>query len=155
VLAVAGVEGGRREQATLRQFVVSHPDGTPRKVLSMYAHRVAWQLTHGPITGDQHVLHACDNPGCCNPAHLFLGNQDLNMKDAASKGLLSMPRPKRQKVSAEQVAEMFTLRAGGMKLVRIADRFSVSKAFVSLVLKGKRRVYTAPQYQPIAQRRSA
>lgn len=60
------------------------------------AHRVAWILTHGPIPKDgpgYHgwcVCHTCDNPPCCNPAHLFLGGQNDNLQDAARKG--HMPR---------------------------------------------------------------
>ena len=51
-----------------------------------YAHRMAWALTHGPVPIGMWVLHACDNPCCCNPSHLFLGNQKENMRDCCRKG---------------------------------------------------------------------
>lgn len=51
-----------------------------------YAHRRAFELTHGPLEAGVHVLHACDNPPCCNPAHLFPGDQTLNMRDMVAKG---------------------------------------------------------------------
>ena len=53
------------------------------------AHRVSWELAHGPIPPGMWVLHHCDVPGCVNPAHHFLGTQTENMADASKKGRLA------------------------------------------------------------------
>ena len=114
--------------------------GKPRgQQAPKYAHRAAYELTHGPIPAGLSILHRCDNPICVNPAHLFLGTQADNMKDAAAKGRLHVPRPRGQKLSAAQLREIDALYAGGATQVAIATHLGVSKGFVSLYLRGERR----------------
>lgn len=49
-------------------------------------HRVAWEITNGPIPDGLCVCHHCDTPRCVNPAHLFLGTQGDNTADRDAKG---------------------------------------------------------------------
>jgi len=50
------------------------------------AHRVSYELVHGSIPKGKWVLHRCDNRGCVNPDHMFLGNNTANVQDMHSKG---------------------------------------------------------------------
>lgn len=50
------------------------------------AHRIAYSLIHGPIQDELFICHRCDNPPCCNPAHLFEGTHADNMADRRQKG---------------------------------------------------------------------
>lgn len=53
---------------------------------SYRSHRVAWVIDRGPIPPGLVVCHHCDNPPCCNPAHLFLGTIGDNNADRDAKG---------------------------------------------------------------------
>jgi len=52
----------------------------------LLTHRVAWISTNGPIPNGLCVLHRCDNPPCCNPAHHFIGTRVDNSADMIAKG---------------------------------------------------------------------
>jgi hypothetical protein len=60
------------------------PSGAVRR--HVQAHRLAWEFFNGQIPAGMSVCHHCDNPPCCNPAHLFVGTHADNMRDMARKG---------------------------------------------------------------------
>jgi hypothetical protein len=70
---------GHRNTRGYGQFNIdaTHPVG---------AHRIAYELTYGPIPPDLHCCHHCDNPPCVRPDHLFLGTRSDNSQDMVRKG---------------------------------------------------------------------
>jgi hypothetical protein len=59
-------------------------DGKPK---SRRAARMAWALANGrPLGPGMMALHRCDNPPCCNPAHLYEGTAADNMADKVARG---------------------------------------------------------------------
>lgn len=56
----------------------------PEYGTNLRAHLVAYILANGDT--DLLVCHKCDNPPCCNPAHLFQGTTKDNAVDRCQKG---------------------------------------------------------------------
>lgn len=52
------------------------------------AHRVSHAFFNGDFDQRLFVCHHCDNAGCVNPGHLFVGTHQDNMDDASHKGRL-------------------------------------------------------------------
>lgn len=101
------------------------------------AHRVAWELVHGPIPEKLNVLHRCDNRSCVNVDHLFLGTQadnvaDMIAKDRHSKGEMTS----RAKLTAEVIARCHERRQAGETLVTLAAEYGVRHDYLCKVLSG-------------------
>lgn len=103
------------------------------------AHRYAWELTNGPIADGLCCLHICDNRACVNPAHVFLGTKGDNARDmVAKRRSLSGERNHKAKLTREQVEEIRRLySAGEISQQKMADRFGVSQAHISVIVRHK------------------
>ena len=44
------------------------------------------EISERLLTGDEFACHSCDNPPCCNPAHLWAGTPLQNRRDCIAKG---------------------------------------------------------------------
>lgn len=112
------------------------------------SHRVAWELTHGPIPPGMDVLHRCDRPICVNPACLFLGTHTDNMRDCVSKGRLTRAKGQfhhNAKLTDAAVDE-FRARyaAGGITQRQLAAKYGVTLSGIQKVLYGQSWKHSLP-----------
>lgn len=87
------------------------------------SHRYSWELCNKRrIPKGMLVLHKCDNPGCVNPRHLYVGTRSDNMKD-----MMNRKRGRCSKFSTNDLQEIRKLLALGESQDSIADAFKVSQ----------------------------
>ncbi len=86
------------------------------------AHRVAWEIENGPIPERLHVCHDCDNPPCCNPAHLVTGTPLDSARDRSTKGRTRAFQP----FPVELTAQLLDMVDRGMPLSEIGRRFGIT-----------------------------
>lgn len=102
---------------------------------SVLAHRAAYWLEAGPFDLAMKVCHSCDNPTCCNPAHLFLGTQADNMADMRNKrrrlGINASEDNGRAKLTTEKVDAIRVERKAGKLLRDLAATHGVSLSTIS------------------------
>lgn len=118
------------------------------------AHRMAYALFHNDMaimekTDAYHqndnnfkcVLHHCDNTKCCNPHHLYLGNNTKNIKDKISRNRQQHMRGSANGLSKLTEADVIEMRKiyiprknGGIP--KIADDYNVSITTAWQALKG-------------------
>jgi hypothetical protein len=105
----------------------------------LYTHRVAWELAHGPIPPGMYICHTCDNPPCCNPAHLFVATPQQNVDDKVAKGRQSRGTDIRgARLTEKAVLAMRQLyAAGGLRQIDLAAMFGVAKRTVQEVTSGR------------------
>lgn len=104
-------------------------------------HRYAWESTNGPIPDSLFVLHSCDHPACCNPAHLFLGTHQDNMDDKTAKGRNAVVAGERNGKTAfteAQVVEIRQRAADGVRRSVLAAEFGVHWSTVHGIVKRTR-----------------
>jgi hypothetical protein len=97
-------------------------------------HRAIYALMVHPIPVGAYVCHHCDVPACCNPEHLYVGDQKRNMGDAALRGRMACgprhgvhthPETHRHKLAPVQVAEIRDALADGMAARQLARQYGV------------------------------
>lgn len=106
------------------------------------AHRLSYEIHHGPIPQGKLVCHRCDNPGCVNPDHLFLSTPAGNTADMMSKGRENPPVGERNgsaKLTCAQILEIRKMYANGEGSMRhIAEIFGVGHDHICRIINRKK-----------------
>ena len=103
------------------------------------AHRLAYTLTKGEVPPDKVVRHTCDNPPCCNPAHLELGTVLDNNHDAIKRGRKVVFRGMRNANAKLSDDDVRRIRADSRRQTVIARDYRIAPSTVSEIKSGKRR----------------
>jgi hypothetical protein len=113
-----------------------------------YAHRVIYNLAfpgqidlNAPKSTNEKgfVLHKCDNPSCCNPNHLYVGDYFDNGRDKAQRRRcpdFSGDKGPRCKLTMEQARQARELRAQGHSVRNLAIQFGISLPSMKSLLRG-------------------
>jgi hypothetical protein len=103
------------------------------------AHRYAYEITFGPIPDGLCACHVCDHPSCCNPAHLFLGDNKENTRDRQSKG--RGIRGERSHLAKLTAADVIEIRANYTKrpelYKNIGARYGITDGAIYRILRRK------------------
>lgn len=105
---------------------------------SLVAHRVAYALANGAIPDGASVLHKCDNPPCCNPAHLYVGDAAQNAADKVARNRQQRLRGTDNGRHVLTVASVLDIRqrcAGGESRIAVAERYGITPAMVGRVVR--------------------
>jgi hypothetical protein len=114
----------------------------------IYAHRLSYLTFIGEIPNNLYVLHNCDITACVNPKHLFLGDQEDNMKDMVNKNRQARLRGennRNSKLLQKEVDEIRTLYSAELEeriqgknvqltQKELAERFKVSRSEISNII---------------------
>lgn len=108
------------------------------------AHRLAWEVTHGPVPNGLLVCHRCDNPRCVRPDHLFLGTAAENTADMLRKGRGRQPAPRRGEqhhnagLTEGRVREIRRAYArGGITQKALGEHYGTTEAAVGAIVRGR------------------
>ena len=121
--------------------------------VSVMAHRASYEAFVGVIPDGACICHACDNPLCVNPAHLFVGDNYTNQRDCVAKGRHADVRgannpsriyPQRlkrgaanhkSKLTANQVREIRARSAAGESFSALSRSFGIAHGNIAKVVR--------------------
>lgn len=93
-----------KENCNLEKYQEGKFDGEKVKL-----HIISCILFHGLDLNKHQSLHKCDIPACCNPSHLYPGNDLENARDRRFRRNHNIPKGqviKREEISPPEIPDM-------------------------------------------------
>lgn len=117
------------------------------------AHRRAWERVNGAIPHGASILHSCDNPACCNPAHLRCGDAKANAQDVKDRNRDGRWYESKNsgrshplaKLSQSDIGGILTMRVNGATYASIGERYGISFQQAQKICTGKSWVPNGPR----------
>jgi hypothetical protein len=108
---------------------------------SVRAHRASYEIHKGPIPPGMCVCHTCDNPGCVNPNHLWVGSITENNSDREQKGRSDFQKGERghnSKLTNRQALEIrMEYATGRSSHEKISLKYGVSREVIGNITRNK------------------
>lgn len=125
--------GARKPPYGYGQFVL-------KRDVYVTASRFALATKVGALPSRIQACHSCDNPPCCNPAHLFPGTQSENNRDCISKGRGNRSRGEAHrdaKLTEEIVVQLRAMPFTDEVRKEMAQAYGVNKHAIYMAQTGR------------------
>ena len=100
------------------------------------SHELALSFSTGEIRHPSlDTCHECDNPSCCNPAHLRFDTRLSNVRDMDQRG---RRKSTAKKLTPADVETIRVRRANGARQKDLADQYGVTDGLISSIVRGLR-----------------
>jgi hypothetical protein len=102
------------------------------------AHRVSWSIINGKIPSSLDVLHDCDNPSCCNPGHLHLGDCATNIAEAKQRGRLARQTGESNgtsKLTNKEAARLREDHERGWSVRKLGAKYGISSSCAFRIIR--------------------
>jgi len=107
----------------------------PNKNEKAKAHRLSYKLYNGKFDESLMVCHSCDNPGCVNFNHLFLGTAQDNATDMVNKNRsMRGENNNNAKLSEIDIRDIKrALKTKGVKRMDLAKKYGVNPMTITRI----------------------